>query len=114
LNDLLHIELDQTDLLADLSAIAASIPREAQTLTEQIGQAIEDASAPPVTPKKTGFLADSIYWETEGPFQVIVGPHASYGEYVHARVPFMLHAYQIAEPTIERLIEDATDRMVDP
>lgn len=112
--DLIHIELDETDLLADLRALAAAVPRETTRLTEQIGQAIEDASAPPVTPKKTGFLADSIYWEPDGQFQVIVGPHASYGEFVHRRIPYMLHAYQIAEPEIDRLIEDATDRMVDP
>ena len=114
MSDFLHIELDDTDLLADLSAIARAIPRETQTLTEQIGKAIEDASAPPVTPKKTGFLADSIFWEPDGQFQVIVGPHASYADFVHARIPFMLHAYQIAEPAIDRLIEDATDRMVEP
>lgn len=114
MTDFLHIELDDSDLLADLSAIAASIPRETQTLTEQIGQAIEDASAPPVTPKKTGFLADSIFWERESEFSVIVSAHASYAPYVHQRIPFMLHAYQIAEPEIDRLIEDATDRMVDP
>ena len=114
MSDFLHIELDDADLLADLNAIARAIPRETQTLTEQIGQAIEDASAPPVTPKKTGFLADSIYWEPEGQFQVVVSAHADYAPYVHQRVPFMLHAYQIAEPEIDRLIEDATDRMVDP
>jgi hypothetical protein len=114
MSDLLSIELDATDLLADLSAIGRAIPAETDRLVERIGQAIEDASAPPVTPKKTGFLADSIYWEPDGRFQVIVGPHASYGEYVHRRIPFMLHAYQIAEPTIDALIEDAADRMVEP
>ena len=91
----LRIDLDDSDLLADLSAMADQIPDEAQRLVERIGEAIEDASAPPVTPKKTGFLADSIYWEPDGKLQVTVGPHASYGPYVHARVPF--HAARLPD-----------------
>lgn len=110
----LHIELDEADLLADLSALVDQLPDETRRLLGQIGQAIEDASRPPVTPKKTGFLANSIFWEVDGPFQVLVGPHAPYADYVHARVPFMLDAYQIAEPSIDRLIDAAERRMVTP
>lgn len=109
----LHIELDDTDLLADLRTIARQIPDETQRLVEQIGQLIEDASRD-TTPVRTGFLRDSIFWERESGFEVVVGPHASYAEFVHARIPYMLMAYQIAEPSIDRLLEAAAERMVRP
>jgi hypothetical protein len=109
---LLHIELEGPDLLAELSAIAGAITPELAELSGKIGQAIEDAATGP-TPVRTGRLLASIFWETDSAAGVVVGPHVSYGDFVHQRIPYMLMAYQIAEPTIDRLLDAAGDRMVE-
>ena len=108
----LHIELEGPDLLAELSGIADAIPPELSSLSGQIGQAIEDAAEGP-TPVRSGRLLASIFWEVDSAMGVTVGPHVDYAPYIHARVPFMLIAYQIAEPEIDRLLNEAADRMVE-
>lgn len=107
----LSVELHGPDLLAELTSIAGSIGPELGDLSGRIGQAVEDAADGP-TPVRSGALLRSIFWEVDSAAGVIVGPHLDYGEFVHARVPFMLMAYQIAEPTIDRLLDQAGDHMV--
>jgi hypothetical protein len=109
---ILSVELDGPDLLADLTSIAGAIGPELTALNAEIGQAIEDAADGP-TPVRTGALLRSIFWEVDGPAGLTVGPHLDYGEFVHARVPFMLMAYQIAEPAIDRILDRAGDHIVE-
>jgi hypothetical protein len=108
---LLTVELHGPDLLAELTAIAGAIGPEITALNAEIGQAIEGAAEGP-TPVRSGALLRSIFWEVDGPAGIIVGPHLDYGEFVHQRIPFMLMAYQIAEPTIDRLLDRAGDAIV--
>jgi hypothetical protein len=109
---LLHVELEGPDLLAELTAIAGAIAPELANVAGHIGQAIEDAAEGP-TPVRSGRLLASIFWETDSAAGVTVGPHVDYGEFVHQRIPYMLIAYQIAEPEIDRLLDAAGDRMVE-
>jgi hypothetical protein len=109
---LLAVEIEGPDLLAELTTIANAITPELASVAGQIGQAIEDAAAGP-TPVRTGRLLASIFWEVDSAAGVVVGPHVSYGPFVHERVPFMLMAYQIAEPEIDRLLDAAGDRIVE-
>ena len=108
----LRVEIEGPDLLAELSGIAGVIPDELRAMSEAIGQAIEDAAEGP-TPVRTGALLRSIFWEVDSAAGVTVGPHLDYGVFVHQHKPFMLEAYQIAEPTIDRLLSQAGDHIVE-
>jgi hypothetical protein len=108
---LLHVELEGPDLLAELTTIANAITPELASVAGQIGQAIEDAATGP-TPVRTGRLLASIFWEVDSGLGVTVSPHVEYGEIVHRRIPYMLMAYQIAEPEIDRLLDRAGDRII--
>jgi hypothetical protein len=108
----LSIDLDGPDLLAELTSIAGAIGPEITALNAEIGQAIEDAADGP-TPVRTGALLRSIFWEVDGPAGLIVGPHLDYGEFIHRRIPYMLIAYQLAEPTIDRILDRAGDHIVE-
>jgi hypothetical protein len=107
----LTVELDGPDLLAELTSIAGAIGPELTAVNAAIGQAIEDAADGP-TPVRTGALLRSIFWEVDGPAGLIVAPHVPYAPFVHEHIPFMLMAYQIAEPTIDRLLDRAGDHIV--
>lgn len=109
----LHVEMEGPDLLAELTSIAGGIGPELTDLAGQIGEAIEQAADGP-TPVRSGRLLASIFWEVDSAMGVTVGPHVDYGIFVHERIPFMLMAYQIAEPEIDRLLDQAGDRMVNP
>lgn len=109
---LLNVEIDDSDLLLDFDHISAAIDPELERLNAEIGQLVEDAAEGP-TPVRTGFLLGSIFWEPDGKLSVTVGPHADYAPFVHERVPFMLIAFQNAEPEIDRLIDAAAERIVE-